>query len=128
MVDQLNGQDQETLNREERIQLGIHTAKELKNRPGARVIFESVLAEDPRNERALMWMAYLSQSKAERQQYLRKVLKVNPRNQRAKQQLEKMATKRQARTNRTLIYGALIIAVAVMVVVAVALVLILVAQ
>ena len=48
--------EQQSLNREELLQLGIQTAR-AGNKQSARVIFQQVLNGDPRNERALLWMA-----------------------------------------------------------------------
>ena len=90
-------------NREELLQLAIRTAKE-GNSDGARVMLQQVLSEDKRNERAMMWMAKLAKNSAERKQWLKRALKVNPGNHAAKDALARMANTRAARENRTLVY------------------------
>ena len=90
-------------NREELLQLAIRTAKE-GNSEGARVMLQQVLSEDKRNERAMMWMAKLAKNSAERKQWLKRALKVNPGNHAAKDALARMANTRAARENRTLVY------------------------
>lgn len=108
-------EDVQGLNREELLQMAISTAKQ--NPQGARVMFMQVLSQDPRNERALLWMAYLSRKKSERRTYLLKVLKVNPDNTTAIKELQRMARTEKARSNRTLVYGAIAITAVVMLVV-----------
>ncbi len=96
-----------SLNREELIQLAIQTAKQ--NPQGARVMLQKVLSEDPRNERALLWMAHLTRNPTDRRRYLVKVLKVNPDNAAARKELQRMAHTEKAKSNRTLIFGVLIV-------------------
>ncbi len=117
-----NDEESRSLNREELLQLAIQTAKQ--NPQGARVMFQQVLAQDPRNERALLWMAALSRKKGERVQYLQRVLKVNPRNRAAREELERIARMERNRARRTLFFGVLAIVVIVLVVVAAVLLLI----
>jgi lipopolysaccharide biosynthesis regulator YciM len=86
--------------------MGIAAAKR-GNTDSARTILEQILQEDSSNERAMMWMAKLADTKAERQQWLNRVLSVNPNNQAAQDALNKISYSRAARENRTLlIYGA----------------------
>ena len=101
--------DTETLNREELLQMAIKTARS-GNKQSARVMFTRVLGEDPRNERALLWMGYLAKNKVDKRRFLLKTLKVNPNNKTARQELQRMARTEKARTNRTLIYGAVFVA------------------
>jgi hypothetical protein len=89
-------------NREELLQMGIRAAK-AGNRDGARTLFEQVLSQDKRNERAMMWMAKIAETKAERKKWLDRVLTVNPDNQGAKDALKKIAYTRSAKENRTLL-------------------------
>jgi thioredoxin-like negative regulator of GroEL len=89
-------------NREELLQMGIRAAK-AGNRDGARTLFEQVLNQDKRNERAMMWMAKIAESKVERKKWLDRVLQVNPDNQGAKDALRKIAYRRSAKENRTLL-------------------------
>lgn len=100
--------EDQSLNREELLHLAIQTAKE--NPQGARVMFQQVLAQDPRNERALLWMASLTKQKEERRQYLQRALRVNPRSSHARKELQRLDHMDKARSNRTLIYGGLVIA------------------
>lgn len=90
------------LNLEEMLQLAIRSAKD-GNEDSARMMFQQVLGQDKRNERALMWLAKLSDDPIERKRYLKQVLKVNPNNQTAQQTLRKMERTRAARDNRVLV-------------------------
>ena len=89
-------------NREELLKMAIRTAK-AGNRTAARVMFRRVLSEDKRNERAMMWMAKLSDGRQERDQWLNRVLAVNPNNESAREILRKTQYKRSAKENRTLL-------------------------
>lgn len=103
-------------NLEEILQLAISRAKEGSNE-GARVLFQQVLAQDKRNERALMWMAKLADDPTERKRYLKQVLKVNPNNSTAQQALRKMEYTRAARDNRVLItFGVIAVTLVIVVV------------
>lgn len=82
--------------------MGIRAAK-AGNKDAARIAFEQVLTQDKRNERAMMWMAKLADSKSERKKWLDRVLLVNPDNEAAKSALKKIAYKRSAKENRTLL-------------------------
>lgn len=113
-----------TPNREELLQLAIQSARQ-GNRQGARVMFQQVLHQDPRNERALMWMAYMGRSKTEKRKYLTMAVKVNAKNKRAVELLRQMQHAEEARTNRALIYGGLFIGGLVLVVAVIVLVVIL---
>lgn len=89
-------------NREELLQMGIRAAK-AGNKEGARMAFDQILAQDKRNERAMMWMAKLADTKPERKKWLERVLAVNPDNEGARDNLQKMAYTRSARENRVLL-------------------------
>jgi thioredoxin-like negative regulator of GroEL len=92
-------------NREELLQMGIRAAK-AGNKEGARMAFDQILSQDKRNERAMMWMAKIADSKIERKKWLDRVLAVNPDNEAARDALKKMAYTRSARENRViLIFG-----------------------
>jgi hypothetical protein len=97
-------------NREELLRLGINAAQQ-GNKEGARTLFERVLNEDKRNERALMWMAKLADTKAERIRWLNLVLKVNPDNEQAKDALRKIQYRRSVKENRTLLIFGMILGV-----------------
>ncbi|MBE2268188.1 MAG: hypothetical protein IAE80_08130 [Anaerolinea sp.] len=90
-------------NREELLQLAIRAAR-AGNKEPARAMFHRVWSEDKRNERAMMWLAKLADDKAERKQWLTRVLAVNPNNEIAKQALHKMQYRKSAKDNRTLLF------------------------
>jgi Tfp pilus assembly protein PilF len=93
-------------NREELLLMAMDAAK-AGNKDGARMMFRQILAEDKRNERAIMWMAKLADTKEEQTQWLQKALSINPDNTTARQTLDKMRYRGAARDNRTLIiFGA----------------------
>ncbi|NWF70242.1 MAG: hypothetical protein HXY40_14240 [Chloroflexi bacterium] len=97
-------------NREELLQLAIAAAKN-GQKEGARVMFRQVLAEDKKNERALMWMAKLAGSKKERQQWLQRALNANPDNSTARDALAKMAYTEKASQNRMLLTLGVVLAI-----------------
>jgi hypothetical protein len=66
-------------NLEDLLRLGITTAK-AGNKEGARVIFQQVIANDKRNERAWLWLASVEDSPIERRRILQTVLEMNPNN------------------------------------------------
>jgi thioredoxin-like negative regulator of GroEL len=102
--------------REELLQMAIAAAKAGQTE-GARVMLRQILEQDRRNERAMMWMAKIADSKSEREQWLRKVLEMNPTNERARDSLEQMQYSDAAKQNRTLLIGGIVIAVLVVLVV-----------
>ncbi len=110
-------------NREELLQLAINAARAGNKRP-ARLMFEEVLKEDKNNERAMMWLAKIAESKAERREWLKRVLNVNPNNETARDALKQMAYRRSAKDNRVLLtFGVLagvLIVLAIVVVLALA--------
>lgn len=89
-------------NREELLHMAISSAK-AGNKRAARLMFEQVLKQDQNNERAMMWMAKIADSKAERREWLKRVLHVNPNNDTARETLKRMAYSRSARDNRILL-------------------------
>ncbi len=89
-------------NREELLHMAISSAK-ASNKKAARLMFEQVLKQDQNNERAMMWMAKIADSKAERREWLTRVLRVNPNNEPARNALKSMAYRRSARDNRVLL-------------------------
>lgn len=111
-------------NREELLRMGIRAAK-AGNKEGARQIFDRVLSDDNRNERAMMWMAKMADTRSERKQWLNRVLSVNPENTQAQQALTKIDYRRSAKENRTLVlFGVLtgvliVLAITIIVIVAV---------
>ena len=99
-------------NREELLQMGIRAAK-AGNAEGARMAFDQILNEDKRNERAMMWMAKIADTKVERKKWLDRVLTVNPDNEAARDALQKMAYTRSAKENRILLVFGMIAGVLV---------------
>lgn len=89
-------------NREELLNMAIRSARE-GNTESARVMLRRVLSEDRRNERAMLWLAQIAETPAERRKWLEQVLDVNPDNTKAREALNRMVYKRSARENRTLI-------------------------
>ena len=107
--------DSQAPNREELLQMAISAARGGNKRP-ARLMFEQVLKQDKDNERAMMWLAKLAESNAERREWLTRVLNVNPNNDTARNALKKMAYKRSARDNRTLLTFGVLAAVLIILV------------
>jgi Tfp pilus assembly protein PilF len=99
-----------TPNREAMLQMAIRAAKE-DNIDSARMMFEQVLAQDKRNERALIWMAKLAESKSERKEWLQKVLKANPKNEVARAELNRLSYSSSAKQNRILLMFGLVIGI-----------------
>lgn len=94
-------------NREQLLQMAITSAKQ-GNRNAARLMFRRVLSENRNEERAMMWMAKLAETKAERRVWLQRVLTINPNNEIARETLQRLSYRRSARDNRVLlIFGVL---------------------
>jgi hypothetical protein len=92
-------------NREELFQMAESTARRGQKEP-ARMMFRQVLEQDKRDERTMLWMARLAKSKRERRQWLERILMVNPDNELAQAQLNKMEHRQAAKENRTVVlYG-----------------------
>ncbi|MDX1995527.1 MAG: hypothetical protein SF029_24295 [bacterium] len=106
-------------NNEELLQLAIKAAKS-GQKDSARVMFRRVWDSDRRSETAMMWLAKLSKSQKERQEWLTRVIKVNPNNETAKEALRKMQRTRAASENRTLLLFGMV--AVVMIVLAIAIV------
>lgn len=104
----------QTPNREELLKMAIRTAQS-DNHDAARVMLREVLNEDQRNERALMWMAKIAETKDERVQWLQRVLQINPNNDSARQALHRIQYTRSARDNRVLVIFGVIVGVLVIV-------------
>ena len=94
-------------NREELLMMAETTAKRGQREP-ARMMFRRVLEQDKRNERAMIWLARLAKTQKERQQWLERIVAINPHNEVAQKQLDKMAYRHAAKENRALLlYGTL---------------------
>lgn len=103
-------------NREQLLQMAVQSAKQ-GNKQGAKVMLRQILDEDPRNERAMMWMAKISTAPTERKQWLERVLQVNPENEVAQQALEKLSYDKSASENRKLFFFGGVAAVALMLII-----------
>ena len=91
-------------NLEQLIQMGIQTAR-AGNKANARMMFQQVLEQDPDNERAWLWMAAAAANRMDRIRYLNTVLGINPHNQRAKNELEKMKQRKESSNTKVIRYG-----------------------
>jgi thioredoxin-like negative regulator of GroEL len=102
-------------NRDELMAMAEQAARE-NNKQGARMMFRQVLAEDPDNERALLWMVKLAANPGERRKWLERVVAVNPDNAQAQQALQKIEYRSSSSRNRLLfrlLAGAYVVAVLV---------------
>jgi Tfp pilus assembly protein PilF len=59
-------------------------------RAAARQLLAEIVADDPYNELAWLWLAYCARSIIERQLYLEQALIINPANDRVRSELEKL--------------------------------------
>jgi hypothetical protein len=109
-------------NREDLLQLAISAARR-GDKESARMMFNQILAEDASNERALMWMAKLADTREETALWLNRALAVNPNNQVALDALAKMKNKSSARDNRLLVMFGVVVGVLVVLLLIVLLVL-----
>jgi len=64
------------------------------DRETAQRLLKQVIAEDPNNELALIWLASSVTSSAERRMYLQQVVRVNPNNKRARDALAQLSQRR----------------------------------
>lgn len=74
---------------QERLREGIEAARR-GDKLTARRLLQQVLIQDRNNEAALMWMASVMDTVAERRAYLERALQVNPRNDRAREALARL--------------------------------------
>ncbi|GAB4573097.1 MAG: hypothetical protein Kow0077_14420 [Anaerolineae bacterium] len=61
----------------------------------ARAIFQQIVAQDPENEQAWYWLAAVVETDRERVAALRRVLKINPQNTRAREILNRLKTQQE---------------------------------
>jgi len=87
---------------EELIQMANRALKS-GQKDGARMMYMQVYNRDKRNERAMLGLAKVAKTPAEREQWLTRVLKVNPSNEIAQAALKKMQYQSEANENRTLL-------------------------
>ncbi len=110
-------------NLEQLMQIGIQTAKQ-GNKQNARVIFQQILDQDKQNERAWLWMARVAQTPRDRVRYLNTVLRINPNNATALQELERMKQRQLTSNSQALRYGMIGLGVILALVIVVVLILI----
>jgi len=60
------------------------------NKSNARTLLENVIKNEPNNEEAWFMLAHVAQTQEQARSYLGRVININPGNERAKQQLEKL--------------------------------------
>lgn len=89
---------------EDLMQLGIQAARQ-GNRTNARLLFQQVLDADKHNERAWLWMAHIADTYEERLRFLQTVLQINPHNQVARKQLERIRRKHETANTLAIRYG-----------------------
>ncbi|MBN1679330.1 MAG: tetratricopeptide repeat protein [Anaerolineae bacterium] len=114
-----NNKDAASPNLEQLIQLGIQTAKQ-GNLQNARMIFQQVLDEDKKNERAWLLMARVAENRVDRQRYIQTVLNINPNNADAQRLWRAEQKKRQSSNSQVLVYGGIALSI-VLILIAVAL-------
>jgi lipopolysaccharide biosynthesis regulator YciM len=78
-------------------------AVQKKQMEPARMMLQQILQQDPRNIRAMMWMAKIASSNQERNEWLQRILKIEPRNRMALQALKKAANANLIQRNRWLL-------------------------
>ena len=86
------------------MQMGIQAARQ-GNRPNARLFFQQVLDTDKQNERAWLWMASVAETQEERIRFLKTVLRLNPANSAARDELERIRHRRETGNTLVLKYG-----------------------
>jgi len=109
-VDVNSDANNESINLEQLLQLGIQTAR-AGNRPSARLMFERVLAVNNNEERAWFWMASLAENADDKRRYLETVLKLNPGNDYAKRALDAMGNVRARSNAVTLRFGLFVLGI-----------------
>lgn len=100
-------------NREELFNMAVNAAKAGQRQP-ARMMFMKVLEQDARNIRAMLWMAKLSASDADKIKWLKRVLEIKPNNATAQEELAKLEHGSQARRNQMLLRSGVIAYVVVL--------------
>ncbi len=103
-MDADSSKDVNTPNLEQLMQIGIQTARK-GNKQSARMIFQQILDADKQNERAWLWMAAVAESPEDRARYLNTVLRLNPNNQTAHKELQRMQARAESSNTSVLRYG-----------------------
>ena len=103
-------------NKEELYQMALEAVKNGQKQP-ARMMLQQVLQIDNRDARAMMILAKIAKSPEDRANWLKRVLKVDPKNKAAKKALRKLETRDEADRNKMLLrVGSAIYVVVVLVV------------
>jgi hypothetical protein len=110
--------DSKSPNLEDLMRLGIRSAKE-GNHDNARVIFRQVLNADKRHVGAWLWMASLAEDDIDRRRYLETVLRLDPGNTTARQQLNMLDKAIERSENASVRFGVMIVLVLIAAIVAV---------
>lgn len=113
--------DSKSPNLEDLMRLGIRSAKE-GNRENARVIFRQVLNADKRHVGAWLWMASLAENNIDKRRYLETVLRLDPGNTTARQQLNQLDKAIERSENASVRFGVMIVLVLIAAIVAVGLI------
>ena len=74
---------------QQKLRMGIDAARR-GDKPAAQVLLREVVASDPDNELAWMWLASAVDDLSERRQHLERVLRINPNNPRAREALDRL--------------------------------------
>jgi thioredoxin-like negative regulator of GroEL len=111
--------DIESPNLEHLLQLGIRAARE-GNFDNARVMFQQVLDNDKRNERAWLLMAKIAPNEVEKLRLLETVLEINPRNEEAIREKRALQQVVMNAEGNSMSFGIRLLVVAVLVIVVVA--------
>ena len=104
----------QTPNKEQLYRMAVEAFKNGQKQP-ARMMFQQILQIDNRNTRAMMWLAKIASSPQERATWLKRVLKLDPKNAEAKKALGKIQNRDDAARNKKYFrIGAAVYAVAVL--------------
>ncbi|MDQ7025871.1 MAG: hypothetical protein Q9P44_09960 [Anaerolineae bacterium] len=101
-------------NKEQLYHMAVEALKNGQKQP-ARMMFQQILQVDKRNTRAMMWLAKIAPSLPERAKWLKRVLKIDPKNKDAKKALSKIENRDSAKRNKRYFrIGAVVYGVAVL--------------
>lgn len=102
-------------NKDELLKMAVEAMNNGQNQP-ARMMLQQVLKIDGRDVRAMTHMAKLAKSPEERSKWLERILKIDPKNEAARQALHKINTRDEAGRNRLYFrIGAAVYAVVVLI-------------
>jgi hypothetical protein len=105
-------QNANSMNLEQLMQLGIQAARD-GNKPSARIFFQQILDVDKQNERAWLGMAAVAEAPEERTRFLLTVLRINPNNQQAQRELQKLRQNQESSNTQVIRYGFMVLAVVI---------------